>query len=469
MRGRRITKCALIVLLSLTFFGGYFSVTHAIKGTPGGYAGDRSADTIFDYDVYPPLEAGGGDINWVLGAPDSPEFNPPHQRPYVHLGNGGYVTVQFMDNRIYNGPGDDFRVVEEGLTHPPDESAIVSVSQDGRDFYEIGHIVPGDWRSIRFDLDTLGLDWVLYVKVMDNTTIGDGFDLDAVEALNSQKATTVNVDIKPGSCPNSLNVKSQGVLPVAILGTEDFDVTRIRSRSVQLEGVPAICSSIEDVGEPVKDLRDICACPDDTMMMTRMTPDLSLKFDTQDVISALGRMREGGNRVLKITGELLNGEKIQGMDCVLILGEDSPAVKVENGTLKRLDLVDPSTIADTRNRPVRLISDFIDMEIGVDPPGATATAIVTLSAPAPADGKWFKYSFTYGWIDYSGNAQFNGTRDEVTITLVDGGVGDDDGVANGVIVDPSGLGVPSAAIGGGGGGSGGCFLSTGHLGSFIAR
>jgi hypothetical protein len=280
MRGRRITKCALIVLLSLTFLGGYFSVTHAITGTPGGYAGDRFADAIFDYDVYLPPQAGRGDINWVLGAPDSPEFDPPHQRPYVHLGNGGYVTVQFTDNRIYNGPGDDFRVVEERLTDPPDESAIVSVSQDGRDFYEIGHIVPGDWQSIRFDLDTLGLDWVLYVKVMDNTTTGDGFDLDAFEALNSQKAITVNVDIKPGSCPNSLNAKSQGVLPVAILGTEDFDVTRIRSGSVRLEGVPPIRSSIEDVGEPVKDLRDICACPDDDD--DDRFPDLSLKFDTQE-------------------------------------------------------------------------------------------------------------------------------------------------------------------------------------------
>jgi hypothetical protein len=83
-------------------------------------------------------------------------------------------------------------------------------------------------------------------------------------------------------------------------------------------------------------------------------------------------MSDGGNRVLKITGELTNGKKIQGMDCVLILAEDSATVKVENGTLKRLDLVDPSTIADTRNRPVSLIGDFIDMEIGVDPPGATA-------------------------------------------------------------------------------------------------
>jgi glucose/arabinose dehydrogenase len=35
------------------------------------------------------------------------------------------------------------------------------------------------------------------------------------------------LDIKPGSCPNPLNRRSRGVLPVALLGTEDFDVTDV--------------------------------------------------------------------------------------------------------------------------------------------------------------------------------------------------------------------------------------------------
>src|SRR4030042_5245628 len=44
----------------------------------------------------------------------------------------------------------------------------------------------------------------------------------------------VAVDIKPGSCPNPMNVKSRGVLPVAILGTAEFDVTTIVPESIQL-------------------------------------------------------------------------------------------------------------------------------------------------------------------------------------------------------------------------------------------
>jgi hypothetical protein len=46
----------------------------------------------------------------------------------------------------------------------------------------------------------------------------------------------IYIDIKPQSFPNPLNVKSKGVLPVAILGTEDFDVSEIDVSSILLEG-----------------------------------------------------------------------------------------------------------------------------------------------------------------------------------------------------------------------------------------
>ncbi|MDY6825379.1 MAG: choice-of-anchor U domain-containing protein, partial [Thermodesulfobacteriota bacterium] len=44
------------------------------------------------------------------------------------------------------------------------------------------------------------------------------------------------------------------------------------------------------------------------------------------------------------------------------------------------------------------------------------------------------------WRDCSDQVTFNDARDEMAIALVDGGLGDDDGTANGVIEDPSGLG-----------------------------
>ena len=37
----------------------------------------------------------------------------------------------------------------------------------------------------------------------------------------------VDIDIKPGSFPNSINTKSMGLVPVAILGSANFDVTQV--------------------------------------------------------------------------------------------------------------------------------------------------------------------------------------------------------------------------------------------------
>ena len=60
----------------------------------------------------------------------------------------------------------------------------------------------------------------------------------------------VAFDIKPGSCPNPLDTASRRVLPVAVLGTADFDVSLIEVDSPRLEGVVPIQSPCEDVAAP---------------------------------------------------------------------------------------------------------------------------------------------------------------------------------------------------------------------------
>lgn len=46
----------------------------------------------------------------------------------------------------------------------------------------------------------------------------------------------VQIDIKPGSDDNSINLGSNGVVPVAILGSADFDTTTVDPLSVTLAG-----------------------------------------------------------------------------------------------------------------------------------------------------------------------------------------------------------------------------------------
>jgi hypothetical protein len=157
-----------------------------------------------------------------------------------------------------------------------------------------------------------------------------GFDYFAYDAnmaavlVNSVQegchTVSVDVDIKPGSCPNPFNLKSRGVLPVAILGTQTFDVATIDAASIHLEGVPAIRSNYEDVTRPVMDGLP-CECttagPDGYM-------DLTLKFSRPPLALKLwldqGPLVQDQVLSLELTGNLLDGTPISGSDCVVIRG-----------------------------------------------------------------------------------------------------------------------------------------------------
>lgn len=57
----------------------------------------------------------------------------------------------------------------------------------------------------------------------------NGIDVDGdgvleFTTITEEQADIVEIDIKPGSDPNSINTKSKGLVPVAILGSDTFDV-----------------------------------------------------------------------------------------------------------------------------------------------------------------------------------------------------------------------------------------------------
>jgi hypothetical protein len=129
------------------------------------------------------------------------------------------------------------------------------------------------------------------------------------------------VDVKPSDCPNTLDAKASGALPVAIVGTATLDVTSIDPASLRLEGVAPLQSRIEDVATPAlpllgKSPADCTAAGPDGV------PDLQLKFDAAAVVRALGSISNGDVRTLKVTGMLkaeAGGTAIGGEDVVLIV------------------------------------------------------------------------------------------------------------------------------------------------------
>ena len=60
-------------------------------------------------------------------------------------------------------------------------------------------------------------------------------------------AMAVDIDIKPGSYPNSINLKSRGVEPVAVLTTDDFDASTVDPETVAFAGAGAVRWTLEDV------------------------------------------------------------------------------------------------------------------------------------------------------------------------------------------------------------------------------
>jgi len=55
------------------------------------------------------------------------------------------------------------------------------------------------------------------------------------------------IDIKPRSYPNSINLKSKGVVPVALLGSDTFDVSTVDLSTVVFAGATPVHWAIEDV------------------------------------------------------------------------------------------------------------------------------------------------------------------------------------------------------------------------------
>ena len=67
-------------------------------------------------------------------------------------------------------------------------------------------------------------------------------------------AHRVNIDIRPGSDVNPVNLKSKGVLPVAIFGSKEFDVSNIDPLSISLAGARV---QVKGKGTPMTSLGDI--------------------------------------------------------------------------------------------------------------------------------------------------------------------------------------------------------------------
>ena len=127
--------------------------------------------------------------------------------------------------------------------------------------------------------------------------------IDSLVVLSEVAATTIptRLDIRPGDNPNSINPRSRGTIPVAILSTADFDAP------FQVDESSLTFGSIGN-----EDSLDFCAGSED--VNTDGLLDLVCHFDTQ----ATGF--QPGDTAGILMGKTIDGTPIQGGDAVRIVG-----------------------------------------------------------------------------------------------------------------------------------------------------
>lgn len=187
----------------------------------------------------------------------------------------------------------------------------------------LGEWEPGVWYKVKVVLDRSTNTYNVWI---DGELRGEGLsttrsDTDLIDALAlisdhagvkvyyddvrvfvRPQSLFIDIDIKPGSYPNSFNNNGNGVIPVAILGSQYLDVTAIDAGSVSLEGM-----AIRAVGKSNKLLSHYEDVNGDSIL------DLVVQIEDTDGTFTLG------DTTATLTGTLMDGTLIEGQDSIRIV------------------------------------------------------------------------------------------------------------------------------------------------------
>ena len=114
------------------------------------------------------------------------------------------------------------------------------------------------------------------------------------------KAMAIAIDIKPGSDDNCLNINGHGIIPVAVLGSAEADVTKIDQASLALAGL----------GLRVRGNAPYCAIDD---VNADGWPDLICHFEDD---ATAWQPVDG---FAQLTGQLVDGTPVAGSDGICLV------------------------------------------------------------------------------------------------------------------------------------------------------
>jgi uncharacterized repeat protein (TIGR01451 family) len=146
------------------------------------------------------------------------------------------------------------------------------------------------------------------------------------------------------------------------------------------------------------------------------------------------------------TGHTVSDEDYVYVNCTVPVcvetatGTGNACVATDSGTIEDLVAVDESTLPEEGKPELVFPHGFFSFNVTGLTQGQTVVVTLTLPDIVPVGTEYWKYHAAEGgWIRIPMGSDDGDNI--LTITLVDGGLGDDDGIANGLIVDQGGPGV----------------------------
>jgi len=227
---------------------------------------------------------------WAVIYDDGGEHDVTKNIDWLHVGADTTVNLYAdISQYVYAYPGSVLNVYSGNvglyiIVMPGEPSAVVTVY--GTDFGGDGDFsTPGE---VSFSGGTLTGDYA------DGSAINLWFISQIPIYLKTPDDPEVKIDIKPGGNPNNINLKSRGVVPVAVLTTDDFDASTVEPSTVLFAEASPVRWTLCDVDEDGDD-------------------DILFHFKTQDL-----ELDENSTEAT-LTGETNNEDVITATDTVCIV------------------------------------------------------------------------------------------------------------------------------------------------------
>jgi len=297
---------------------GGFTIRNGRTLAPGGgIACYISSPTISNNVIIGNAGGAGGGIFWEVSAPIATNNTIVANSAIMNQTTGGGIQCDWSSGTIANNIIAFNSSGIEGFSDDPSQPRLILRSNCvyGNTDYDYSGVSPG---SGDFSADPLFVDLSAgnyHLRVV-SPCINAGWndapglpetDMDGQGRIcwgtvdigaDEYWPIKVQIDVKPGEHPNSINPKSRGIVPVAILSASGFDATVVDPSTVVFLGARVGnrrgASLVQDVNQDGY-------------------PDLVLRFLTQDLMIPSGATEAG------LTGRTKSGDYIEGTDSIVLV------------------------------------------------------------------------------------------------------------------------------------------------------